>query len=163
MSPVGGEAARSWRGWPACRSCPQVVHRAAMGAAARAGPAPVGHYLDVGADAPDEAQQGQPVQGADGVVGDKNDPAAGGNVLELGLAHPAVEVELSVGLLDEVQTAQVGMARGKAGEGLLVQQASSAPASSGTEAGLAGEAGRCCPNRVSTSNMGKAPLNFAPA
>ena len=68
----------------------------------------VGHYLDVGADAPDEAQQGQPVQGADGVIGDKNDPAAGGNMLELGLAHPVVEVELGEGLLDEVQTAQVG-------------------------------------------------------
>ena len=53
----------------------------------------VGHYLDVGADAAEQAQQGQPVQGSYGVVRDYHDPAAGGDVLELGLAHPVVKIE----------------------------------------------------------------------
>ena len=56
------------------------------------------------------------------MVGDDDDPTAGRNVLELGLAHPVVEVELGQRLLDEVESAQVGMARGEALKRLLVQQ-----------------------------------------
>ncbi len=97
------------------------------------------------------------------MVGDKNDPAAGGNVLELCLAHPAVEVELGEGLLDEVQTAQVGMARGKAGEGLLVQQPAQPLPHQGTEAGLAGEAGQVLPQQGIDVEHGQGSAELCPS
>ena len=102
---------------------PQVVHRQQQGSQWRQlGQQLVGHYLDVRPDAAEQAQQGQPVEGADGVVGDYDDPAAGRNVFELGLAHPVVEVELGQRLLDEVESAQMGVACGEALKRLLVQQ-----------------------------------------
>ena len=77
-------------------------------------------------------------------------------MLELCLAHPAVEVELGEGLLDEVQTAQVGMARAKRVKASSCSNQLS-PASSG-DGGGAGwrRTGQVLPQRVSTSNMGKA-------
>ncbi|MNQ66460.1 hypothetical protein D3C85_809520 [compost metagenome] len=127
---------------------PQVVHRQQQGAqGADLRQQLVGHYLDVGADAAEQAQQGQPVQGSYGVVRDYHDPAAGGDVLELGLAHPVVKIEGAEGLLDEVQAAQVRMALGKLGEGLLVEQPAQPLPEQGTDQGLGGEAGQMLPQQ----------------
>ena len=121
----------------------QVVHRQQQGAQRRQlGQQLIGHYLDVRPDAAEQAQQGQPVEGADGVIGDDDDPAAGRNVLELGLAHPVVEVELGQRLLDEVESAQVRMTRGKALKRLLVQQPAQPLPEQGAQQAVGREAGQ---------------------
>ena len=81
------------------------------------------------------------------MVCDYDDPAAGGNVLEFGLAHPVVKIEGAEGLLDEVQAAQVRMALGKLGEGLLVEQPAQPLPEQGTDQGLGGEAGQMLPQQ----------------
>ena len=121
----------------------QVVHRQQQGAQRRQlGQQLIGHYLDVRPDAAEQAQQGRPVEGADGVIGDDDDPAAGRNVLELGFAHPVVEVELGQRLLDEVESAQVRMARGKALKRLLVQQPAQPLPEQGAQQAVGREAGQ---------------------
>ncbi len=94
------------------------------------------------------------------MVGHDDDPAPAGQVLELGLAYPDIELEVAQRLLDKIHAAQVRVVGGEALELIFVQQMAQQRAQqvgegSGGEVfaqqGIDTEHGTtpwCCPERI---------------
>ena len=83
----------------------------------------VGDDLHVAADAAHQVEQRQPVERAQGVVGNDDHAPARRNALALVVAHRVAEGEMLQHLLDERKALQVRVLLGEMAEALLVQQA----------------------------------------
>ena len=71
----------------------------------------------------DQLQQGESVEGADGMIGDDDQPARSGDIFPLPVGDHEGEVEIFEDLFDELDAAQVRVAFGKILKSPFMQQA----------------------------------------
>ena len=118
-----------------------IAHRQQQGAQrGDGGEQVVGDDAHIATHLMHQLQQGEAVEGTDGVVGDDQHPAGGGDVLALAVGDGVAETQCLQHLFDELDAPQVGETFGKLVEIALVEEAPQHPLEQG-QADLAAACG----------------------